>query len=139
VIFQDLPLVMWWQVNKFYCIHYRRKKNIKIRLFLISFIFIMILFVSNVSAEVTIHGYVYYWNLEQGVNATKDTRPEDIEGGRYLPARRLLVEVEFDSPFTIDEQTYTDDSGYYEVSHRNPITGDWDVDESRNRGRFSVS
>ncbi|PKP61218.1 hypothetical protein CVT91_03675 [Candidatus Atribacteria bacterium HGW-Atribacteria-1] len=88
----------------------------------------LVLFISNVFAEVTIRGKVQYWNLEQGINATKDTRPEDIEGGCYLPARRLLLEIEFDSPLTIDEQTYTDDSGCYEVTHRNPWYGDWDVD-----------
>ena len=100
----------------------------KIRLFFISFIFIMILFVLNVFAEVTIHGYVYYWNLEQGINVIKTTQPENIEGGRYLPARRLLLKVEFDSLATIDEQVFTDDSGYYELTHRNPLAGIWHVD-----------
>jgi len=101
--------------------------KVKITLFIILFCFLG-LFISSVFAEVTIRGKVQYWNLEQGINATKDTKPENIEGGRYLPARRLLLEVEFDSPITIDEQTYTDDSGYYEVTHRNPWYGDWDVD-----------
>ena len=101
--------------------------KIKIKLFIILFCFLL-LSISNVFAEVTIRGKVQYWNLEQGINATKDTKPEDIEGGCYLPARRLLLEVEFDSPLTIDEQTYTDDLGYYEVTHRNPLVGDWEVD-----------
>lgn len=86
------------------------------------------LFISSVFAEVTIRGKVQYWNLEQGINATKTTKPENIEGGRYLPARRLLLEVEFDSPLTIDDQTYTDDTGYYEITHRNPLVGNWNVD-----------
>ncbi|MCG2761857.1 MAG: hypothetical protein L6253_01530 [Candidatus Atribacteria bacterium] len=101
--------------------------KIKITLFIILFCFLVLL-ISNVFAEVTIRGKVQYWNLEQGINATKGTKPENIEGGRYLPARRLLLEVEFDSPLTIDDQTYTDDSGYYKVTHRNPWYGDWDVD-----------
>ncbi|MBN2396643.1 MAG: PQQ-like beta-propeller repeat protein [Candidatus Atribacteria bacterium] len=101
--------------------------KVKITLLIILFCFLD-LFISNVFAEVTIRGKVQYWNLEQGINATKDTKPEDIEGGSYLPARRLLIEVEFDSPITIDEQTYTDDSGNYEVTHRNPLVGDWEVD-----------
>lgn len=101
----------------------------KTRLFFSIILFCFLIFlVSSSFAKVIIKGHVYYWNLEEGINATKDTRPEDIEGGRYLPARQLLLEVEFNSPLTIDEQTYTDDSGYYKVTHRNPFTGDWDVD-----------
>src|SRR4030042_6692035 len=101
--------------------------KIKITLFIILFCFLG-LFISSVFAEVTIRGKVQYWNLEQGINATKTTKPENIEGGRYLPARRLLLEVEFDSPLTIDDQTYTDDSGDYEITHRNPLIGNWHVD-----------
>jgi hypothetical protein len=101
--------------------------KVKITLFIILFCFLG-LFISSVFAEVTIRGKVQYWNLEQGINALKDTKPENIEGGRYLPARRLLLEVEFDSPLTIDDQTYTDDSGDYEVTHRNPWVGNWQVD-----------
>ena len=99
----------------------------KIILFILLFYFLS-LFVSSVFAEVTIRGKVQYWNLEQGINATETTKPENIEHGRYLPACRLLLEVEFDSPLTIDDQTYTDDSGNYEVTHRNPLVGDWEVD-----------
>jgi hypothetical protein len=101
--------------------------KIKFTLFMIFFCF-LILFISNTFAEVTIRGKIQYWNLEQGINATKGTRPEDIEEGCYLPARRLLIEVEFDSPLTIDDQTYTDDSGNYEITHRNPLIGNWNVD-----------
>lgn len=113
--------------------------KIKLTLFII-FFFFLALFINNVFAEVTIRGKVQYWNLEQGINATKDTNPENIEGGDYLDARRLLVEVEFDSPLTIDEQTYTDDSGNYEVTHRNPLTGNWLVNvEVRAETRLVVN
>ncbi len=100
---------------------------IKRILFFVCFYFVFLL-TSDVLASVTIEGHVYYWNLEQGINATKGTKPEEIEGGCYLPARNLLIEVEFDSPLTIDEQTYTNDYGYYKVSHRNPGVGEWEVD-----------
>ena len=65
---------------------------------LINLFYFFILCIFPAFAEVTVHGHVYYWNLEQGINATVDTDPEEIDGGRYLPARRLLLEVEFDSP-----------------------------------------
>jgi len=60
-------------------------------LFPVSLFCLLIVSASPALAEVTVHGHVYYWNLEQGINATVDTDPEEIDGGRYLPYPPIIA------------------------------------------------
>jgi len=89
-------------------------------------LFILAGFARMGASEVTIYGYVYYWNLERASASSPNDDPNGLIGGMYLPVRRTLVEVEF-LGLTIDEQVYTDDFGRFSVTHRDPLVGDWSV------------
>jgi hypothetical protein len=78
-------------------------------------------------ADVTVFGYVYYWNLEDTRAVSPRQDPNGLVGGVYRPARRLRIEVEF-AGVTIDEEAYTDDLGRFSVTHRDPVINEWLVD-----------
>jgi hypothetical protein len=87
----------------------------------------ILLMVSSAAADVTIKGRVQYWNLEDAVCTSASASAAALSGACCKPARRLLVEVEFNGAIT-DPQTYTDNDGNFSVKVRNPYVGDWKVD-----------
>jgi len=106
-------------------------------------------------ATVTVKGCVHYWDRgEVGWKSvrtpqerqqaladdfelvtTADGQEGYVTSGWYRPAQQLRIEVEFNG-ITLDDTTYTDDQGRFEITHRDPLAGDmahptyrhWDVD-----------
>jgi len=96
-----------------------------------------------VRADVTIRGQVFYWNLERSTwrTVTEKTDPdqtyyelpkddgtkllgylESPEPYPYLPARNMLIQVDFHGFLDVQE-VYTDDKGLFSVTVRNPKVG----------------
>ena len=75
--------------------------------------------------DVSLSGCVYYWNLEEA-QFPGIVSENTAVGAAYKPMANAQVEVEYDGA-TLDDKIFTDDNGCYSVSHRAPLSGDWEV------------
>ena len=85
---------------------------------------LLVLQPSRLPADVTIQGTLYYWNQEPASEQEQEATP-DFQG-RYLPLSETYLQVEFDAT-TEDIELFSDENGFYSVTKRNPLIGNWHI------------